>query len=504
MHQDQDFELEGEPLPNEDTLIQDLELTTLFSAMADGNVFLLAVARRAVLSGLTDPVAIRYRQQMLADCLRQTAVVREIYDIAVEAEEGQKGMYFGMFRDSPGATLSGSIRVLETLVPLLRRLRGITDKHGAAFVSDGFVRFFAMISEELSDGYLDTVEGHLRHLDPRRGVLLNALLGKVNGSVYYLVRRPRRPGWRGWIPSWNRSAFSFQIPPRDTGGFKALADMRSRGINRVANALAQSADHIRSFFRMLRTELAFYIGCLNLHERLETKGEPTCFPVPSAPGTAVFSVAGLYDVCLTLILEETVVGNDVRADGRSLVVITGANQGGKSTFLRSVGLAQLMMQTGMFVPAQSFRANVSRGVFTHHKREEDPTMEKGKLEEELSRMSEIADAIGPNCLLLCNESFASTNEREGSEIARQIVRAMTEVGVKVFYVTHLYDLAHRLHAYGGDSALFLRAERRPDGQRTFKLVEGGPLPTSFGEDLYRRIFGPADDLASTPVDERTP
>ena len=64
------------------------------------------------------------------------------------------------------------------------------------------------------------------------------------------------------------------------------------------------------------------------------------------------------------------VGNDVHGGGKSLVVITGANQGGKSTFLRSVGLAQLMMQCGMFVAAE-VTGPVCTGVFTHYKREED-------------------------------------------------------------------------------------------------------------------------------------
>jgi len=181
-------------------------------------------------------------------------------------------------------------------------------------------------------------------------------------------------------------------------------------------------------------------------------------------------------------------------------VITGANQGGKSTLLRSVGLAQLMMQAGMFVGAESLRANVCVGVFTHYKREEDERMESGKLDEELSRMSTIARELAPSCLLLCNESFASTNEREGSEIARQIVRALLEKRIKVFFVTHLYDLAHGLFEQRLDTALFLRAERRPDGTRTFRLRQGEPLPTSYGADSYRRIFAdePADEVAAGP------
>ena len=97
--------------------------------------------------------------------------------------------------------------------------------------------------------------------------------------------------------------------------------------------------------------------------------------------------------------------------------------------------------------------------------------------------------ITPGSLLLCNESFASTNEREGSEIARQIVRAMRGAGIRVFFVTHLYDLARGLHAEPGPSALFLRAERQADGRRTFRLAVGEPLPTSHGQDVYADVFG---------------
>ena len=188
-------------------------------------------------------------------------------------------------------------------------------------------------------------------------------------------------------------------------------------------------------------------------------------------------------------------GNTVNADDKLLVMITDANRGGKSTFLRSIGLAQLMMQCGMFVPAESFRANVCHGIFTHYKRGGNATMRSGKLDEELSRMSSIVDNVTPNSIVLLNESFASTNEREGSEIARQIVRALVEAGLKVFYVTHMFDLAHGFYLAKTDTALFLRAERLADGGRTSRLEEGEPLPTSYGEDLYRRIFGAAPDAA---------
>jgi DNA mismatch repair ATPase MutS len=383
-------------------------------------------------------------------------------------------------------------------VGLLRKLRTIADEHAGDFRSEGFTRFFAMLSKELGDEYFSEFESHLRELKFRRGILISAGVGKGNKGIHYVLRRLRVQRWIERISPRSRGAgYSFQIPDRDESGFRALSDLQARGINLAANALAQSTDHILSFFSMLCSELAFYVGCLNLHGVIAGKGEPTCFPVPLAGGQPALSARGLYDACLTLHVSARVVGNDVNADGKLLVMITGANQGGKSTFLRSTGLAQLMMQCGMFVPAQSFRANVCDGVFTHYKREEDASMVSGKLDEELSRMSEIVDQITPGCILLCNESFASTNEREGSQIARQIVQALLARGVKVLFVTHLFDLAQRLHTEGMGVALFLRAERQADGRRTFQMAEGEPLPTSHGEDVYRRIFGA--DLDSAPT-----
>jgi hypothetical protein len=487
------------PAGNDAVLTQDLELRTLWNAMAAGDEFLFEMAKRAVLSSLADPDAIVYRQHVLADCLEHPEVIRQLYQLAVEALENERAVGGLWSIAGPDRILSRSVRVLELQAGVLRRLRQIAGQQAAGFRSEGFTRFFAMLADELADDYLKAVEQHLRELEFKRGVFESAELGKGFKGRRYIVRTPREQRWTERLPFGNRSgSYSFTIPPRDENGFKSLEEIRGRGINLVANSVAQSADHVKSFFSMLRLELAFYLGCLNLHDTLAGKGEPVCFPEPLPASQLSLTADGIYDVCLTLHLDNRAVGNEVLADGKSLVMITGANQGGKSTLLRGLGLAHLMMQAGMFAGARSFRAGVCNGVFTHYKREEDATMESGKLDEELSRMSAIAGQITRHSILLCNESFASTNEREGSEIARQVVRAMLRKQIKVFFVTHMYDLARSFHAQQPGNALFLRAERKPDGRRTFRLTEGEPLPTSYGEDSYRRIFGAAGP-AATPA-----
>jgi DNA mismatch repair ATPase MutS len=495
MHAGSDFDLTAELPGQEPVLTKDLELETLLRAMAAGDELIFEVAKRALLLGLDDPEAIVYRQRVLRECLEHPEVVRALYEVAGEALRAEKAIWGSLLRDSPRNLLSTSVQKMEAFVDFLRALRRMADEHAEKFDSSGFTRFFAMLRDELDEPYFELIESHLKALKFGRGMLLSARLTAGNKGTGYTLRQPREQSLLGRV--FDRSGYSFTIPDRDENGFRAVSALEERGVNLVANATAQAVDHVHSFFVMLRVEIGFYVGCLNLAERLAEVGEPTAFPVPVAEGELALSARGLYDVCLRLTTPDAVVGNDVEADDKSLVMITGANQGGKSTFLRSVGLAQLMTQAGMFVGADSLRVNICDGVFTHYKREEDKTMESGKLDEELARMSQIADRIAPNCLLLCNESFASTNEREGSEIARQVVNALLEAGVKVMFVTHMFDLANSFHQQGLETALFLRAERGADGARPFKIAEGEPRPTSYGEDSYRKIFG--KEIKGTPA-----
>lgn len=484
MHADEDFDLVSDLPPHQGSLFQDLELNIVCNAMANGNEALLTVAKRALMQSLTDPGAIRYRQEVLEDSLRQRSVVRAIRDLAVETVKAEREVWGLSFAPS----LRRSTQVMEIFVAALRRLRRIGVDNQAGFSSKGFLRFFAMLSDELTDDYLDSIERHLRAMRFRRGVFMSVDLASGNTGSNYVLRQQSDRHWADWLPSRGHPSYSFEIDDRDDAGRQALDQLNARGVNLVFNALAQSVDHVRGFFARLASELAFYVGCVNLEEALNHKGEPICFPSPQAADRNDLQAHGLYDVALSLHIEGRVVGNDIDASNRRLVLITGANQGGKSTFLRALGQAQLMMQCGLFVGGKRFEADVRSAVFTHYKREEDASLQSGKFDEELKRVSEIVDHIRPHSQVLFNESFAATNEREGSEIARQVIQAMIESDQRVIMVTHMYDLT-RAFERASDTVLFMRAERQDNGERTYKLRAEKPLPTSYGEDTYKAIFG---------------
>ena len=98
---------------------------------------------------------------------------------------------------------------------------------------------------------------------------------------------------------------------------------------------------------------------------------------------------------------------------------------------RNLGVAQAMVQSGMFVAANAFQVEVCDDLFTHVRREEEAAMSRGELDEELARLSAMADCVRLRRWLLCNDSFAATSQWEGSEIARQVVSALREWRVRV-------------------------------------------------------------------------
>ena len=487
MDQDTDFNPQQKPCFGKDTLIADLEFARILSAMAQDDTIIREVCSSALFYPLRTAREIRYRQEVLKDCINNPETVRKLYDITVETmERKHKSWSWLSTRQNLSSNFSSAVDLLKIYTEMLLKMRNATDADMRNFHSEGFKNFISMLWQELDDDYFLQIHSLLNELKDEKGMLISAGLGNYNQGIDYVMRRKEKTHfWRHW-----HFAPFFTLAPRDDAGASDFGNRRARAMNESINVLAQSAEHVESFFVILQKELAFYIGCLNLYDRLRAVGMPTCIPelLPSEEESRKYKE--LYDVSLALLKDSGVTGNELNAEDQRLYIITGANQGGKSTFLRSIGQAQLMMQCGMFVGAQNYRAPIRNGVFTHFKKEEDTTMTSGKLDEELARMSEIADRLTPGALVLFNESFAATNEREGSEICRQITKALADNGMEIFFVTHLYTFAAAFFSPRYPKVQFLSAQRIENGERTFKIMPGEPLQTAYGEDLYRKIFTP--------------
>ncbi len=467
---------------------QDLELDYLWDAMAGGDEFLREVSRAALLQTVDDAEVIVFRQQALADCTRHPEVITKLYAIAGDALELQRGFFMLPVRNHPKLELSRAVKLLTGFADQLDRLRALCSSSESSFSSPAFQNFFAMSADELDDDYMLRLRRTLRELRFPDGLLMSAGVGPSGNVTGQVLRRGKQENRRLFNRTpLRRPLFAFTLAERDEAGANALSELRNRSVNDVANAASQSADHVLAFFTTLRAELGFYLACGNLSAALAQIAAPACTPDPATTDSTV--TTGLYDPCLALRTGVAPVGNDVDLQTSGLLVITGANQGGKTTLLRALGTAQLMMQAGMPVPAEKFAAMPVGQIFTHWAREEDAGLTRGKLDEELDRMGRIVAKIQPGDLLLCNESFASTNAAEGSQIVMDVTAALVHADVQVRSVTHLYDFAQGVAQDESLRAVFLRAERADTGQPNFRLILGPPLPTSYGLDLYDRQFG---------------
>ncbi len=501
---DRDLPEAAAPTPLLRAAVQDLDLAGIFDAMAAGDRSLREVVERVVLANPPEATVVRYRQDALDDCLRQPVVVRRLHGLAVEALERERQIW-GFSERSPSSVLFRALQVLDVFLGVLSRVRALADAHAGAFRSEAFGRLFAGIRTEIDAAFFADATAHLERLRARDRLLLSSYVGPDVRPDGWTLRTPAAEPTSFWRRLIRRppAGSSFVIDDRDETGHRLLGELADQGLTPASVALGRSADHLLQFLRALRDELGFYVGALNLEDRLRPTGNPLCRPDVDGTGGPTITARGLYDLGLAVRTGRRLVPNDVDAGGKRLVVLTGANQGGKSTLLRALGVAQWFAQAGLRVGADRLSTGIASGVFTHFRREEDASMQRGKLEEELSRLRDVVGALRPGGLLLCNESLSSTNEREGSEIANGVVRALVDGGVTVIFVTFLHEFADGWYRHGRSDSLFLRVERLPDGTRTFRLVPGGPLPTGFAEDLGHELLD-APGPAGPPAPTRSP
>ena len=510
---DGDLHLDGghELSAHQRDLVADLGLDLLLDAMAAGDAHVRGVCARLVLDGLEDVEVVARRQGVVADALAHPEAVAAMYAVIGSGLQTARRSSAGLYRESPEPVVRRSVERLGVHLDVLRRLRGQARRLQGGVRSAPWQAFIEQLLTTVDDDTHAGMEALLEELTFPRGMLLSARIGRGASGVDHVLRRPRPQGWLA--RSVDRSGDSFELPDRDDEAVSALVAWRERALAPVATELSAAADDVEAFLRQLRDELAFLLGAIQLSDRLAGAGMPTCFPEvvagvagggdpaeppdPAEPAPLTpprWRGSGLYDPALAIRLGSEVVPGDLDADGAALVVVTGANQGGKSTLLRAIGSAQVLAQAGLFVPARELRLELRAGVYVHFGREEDRRLRRGRLEEELERMRRIIERIQPGDLLLANESFASTNEAEGSAVAHGVFTALADAGVRVVAVTHLFELAKGLEALEREDTLFLRAQRDEDGTRPFRVEPGSPQPTSFGRDLYLDIFGedPAD------------
>ena len=245
------------------------------------------------------------------------------------------------------------------------------------------------------------------------------------------------------------------------------------------------------FLLNLMPEFEFLVKGTNMLRALRDKGCVLSIPEIRPMKERAFSAIGLYNPCVALKIEDEIVANDLVFDENATIyVLSGPNRGGKSVITCAIGLSQVMMQLGMYVPAEHAVISPVDGIYTHFPTGADDTIDKGRLGEECARLSEILDCVTANSLVLLDESLSSTGSFEASYIAAEVLGGLAHVGCRCLFSTHLHELAAeidninaRSKASGGVAIDTLVAGMKGEGKRSFKIMRAKPDGKSYARDI---------------------
>ncbi|MBR5712491.1 MAG: hypothetical protein IKX54_02745 [Lachnospiraceae bacterium] len=498
--------------PFKDDICDDLVLEPILGIMARNDNYIYRQCKSVLLSPLTDRENIRHRQSALRDAVRNKKTILSLYATVAEVVTDISNFRTAQRKKGnplPAVRVLNAVEQLDLLANGMERLKTeIVNTYG---------HFTGMIFRDFYDDFLKEFSAEFVMLVHEKTTLLKTI--EQNGELRISAQLGRGLKTEGYIVNSiseyqtrrkydiMESLFSTRVKKNeirisydDVALNRDCRDLESAGLLHVASTFDSFSQELMKLFQTLRAQLAFYYGCCNLHSHMKNMVFPVCFPEISAEPHAITGEQ-FYDLGNAVKTQRIPTANDIAGDDTLRYLITGTNHGGKTTFIRSAAIAQLMAQCGMFVPAKSMITQVFNGFYTHFVRNEDETMQSGKLEEELKRLSKIIDVMSPQSIIFMNESFATTSERDGALIAEEILRAFFDNNVTCFFVTHIYAYVKKAYDEHVPRTQFLQAERTVEGERTYHMLHGEPSVTGYGMELYDSIINGNGEYKPIPEEE---
>lgn len=522
--------------------LTDLDLESIVLALCPERRYAQNI-RSVLLTLCDDPAMIAYRQEILADLIDSPDLVSMIDAFLPTISTLNQFIYSGRPGQSPLHEVVWRIGQLENYVDAVQGLSTIFSSVGKAVRSGGLRHLRDFIRQTEQDDIFQQLVKELPSLIERVRSISSVTIGvnldeqlrpvaatllavnnkKFTGasfSLLNLLMGKNAPGteWSGIAPLHSMPNSTFVSRDVDSSNpamyplFRDLAQVLKQVSRPVAHALQQYTRVNIDLLGALQTELAFYLGAVQLLNQMRQRGLPMCCPELAPADDRRCDLEDTYNLSLALRLlgrddhthlSGSVITNDVLFDGEARIfILTGPNQGGKTTYTQAVGQIQVLAQAGLFVPGSRATISPVDAIYTHFPVEEQPDAEAGRLGEESRRLNDIFAGATRHSLILLNESLSSTSFGESLYLARDIVRILQLLGARAIYATHLHELAASVDELNTESPngskvislVSLMSDGAEALHQTYKIVPGPPRGRSYAREVAARYGISYDQL----------
>ena len=348
-------------------------------------------------------------------------------------------------------------------------------------------------------------------MTPDSAGLLEVSFDKIypRGNILEKLVYGNMKGYQRFMGEEHLSSLTRHTPADiDSALFRELSEYTRDYAKRISSALKSYRLSFFTDISELEHQLDHYEGAAAFIRSAAAHGMKMCRPklLPQSERRTVLK--GIFDLGLykELVLafprerlDDKLITNDLTLDEKArFFMVTGANNGGKTTFARAVGLCQVLAQAGLYVPAECAELSVCDNIFTHFPRDEQVGIDTSRFTNEIKDLKAIASQMTDKSLVILNESLQSTTPEECLSIAQIHLELFAAAGVRGLYVTHLTGLYKAMQQLNQkpyptrlDSLVSVADE---GGQRLYKLKRTPPSGESLAMTIYRQFGATMADI----------
>lgn len=472
-----------------------------------------------------DSEIINYRLDVLEDFMnvpKLAVTVKKTVDIMLEND--RKNIYRLSNPDS-FSTLSEAMEAYEAYIECMEILHSFYVNNKEKLRSAGVRNMFAYFEEQYSNEHYETLKkevGELREVIKGRirsvtvAINLDETLVPVSAGIVEISDEPYilKPSLLDRI-IYHGSNFQSRkllksvknkyvgnnvdgeknISAADKALFEELGYLTDSYVEKLCEVLEEYQKITLKDMYSISYQLEHYLGAIDLINLCNNSGLKMCRPVIRE---GVTEIKGLFDPIyfreartynLHNKQQKSVVTNDITfGKDADFYILTGANNGGKTTFIRAVGICFAMAQAGLYVPAESCVISPADRIYTHFPKEEQTGINASRFTTEIKEFKTISDTVTDRSLLFMNESIQSTTPKECVDIAGEIVRIFAKIGVRGIFATHLLELAEKVDELNQGElrskleSLVVETDEAT-GERKYKVRKGRPSHHSYAKTI---------------------